>query len=118
MRSKEKQYYIHELIKFKYKIANKDIDFSFEDISEVSKIHTSIGETVSYIVDLEKEIERIKSLDIYKLVEDADTGQLIHKDKIRDKIKELEQKTVIAQGEELLIFDAKKDILKELLEGE
>lgn len=89
MRSKEKQYYIDELIKFKCKIGNEDIDFSFEDISEVSKIHTSISETVSYIVDLEKEIERIKSVDIYKLVEDADIGQLLHKDKIRNKIKEL-----------------------------
>lgn len=38
---------------------------------------------------LQKEIERIKSIDIHKLVEDAETGQLIHKDKIRNKIKEL-----------------------------
>lgn len=53
--------------------------------------NTAIDKVVDYISELEKELERIKSLDIYKLVEDADTGQLIHKDKIRDKIKELEE---------------------------
>lgn len=34
--------------------------------------------------ELEKELERIKSLDIYKLVEDYETGQLIPKSKIKE----------------------------------
>lgn len=38
----------------------------------------------------QKEIERIKSLDIYKFIEEWEAGQLIHKDKIREKIKQLE----------------------------
>ena len=37
--------------------------------------------------ELHKEIERMKSLDIYKLVEAWETGQLIPIQKIKDKIK-------------------------------
>ena len=40
----------------------------------------------------------------------------IPKQVIRDKIKELKKNTSKAQGEELLIFDSKLDILEELLE--
>ena len=39
--------------------------------------------------ELHKEIERMKSLDIYKLVEDWETGQLIPIQKIKAKIEEL-----------------------------
>ena len=39
--------------------------------------------------ELHKEIDRMKSLDIYKLVEDWETGQLIPIQKIKDKIEEL-----------------------------
>lgn len=39
--------------------------------------------------ELHKEIDRMKSLDIYKLVEDWETGQLISIQKVKDKIKEL-----------------------------
>lgn len=42
---------------------------------------------VKIIEKQQKEIERIKSLDIYKLTEEWETGQLIHKDKIREFIK-------------------------------
>ena len=35
--------------------------------------------------------------------------------KIREKIKELKEKVVIAQGEELLIFEAKIDMLEEII---
>lgn len=41
--------------------------------------------------ELHKEIDRMKSLDIYKLVEDWETGQLIPIQKIKDKIEELNQ---------------------------
>jgi hypothetical protein len=40
--------------------------------------------------ELHKEIERMKSLDIYKLVEDWETGQLIPIQKIKAKIEELD----------------------------
>jgi len=48
--------------------------------------NSSIPDTdlIYAIEDILKEIKRIKSIDIYKLVEDAETGQLIHKDKIRE----------------------------------
>lgn len=39
--------------------------------------------------ELHKEIDQMKSLDIYKLVEDWETGQLIQIQKIKDKIEEL-----------------------------
>ncbi len=38
--------------------------------------------------ELHKEIDRMKSLDIYKLVEDWETGQLIPIQKVKDKIEE------------------------------
>ena len=41
---------------------------------------------------LNKKIEKMKSLDIYKLVEDWETGQLIPVQKIKDKIEELKEK--------------------------
>lgn len=40
--------------------------------------------------ELHKEIDRMKSLDIYKLVEDWETGQFVPIQKIKDKIEELE----------------------------
>lgn len=41
--------------------------------------------------ELHKEIERMKSLDIYKLVEDWETGQLISVQEVKDKIEELRE---------------------------
>lgn len=41
--------------------------------------------------ELHKEIDRMKSLDIYKLVEDWETGQLIPRQKIKDKIEYLDK---------------------------
>mgnify|MGYP006947702446 CR=1 FL=1 len=40
---------------------------------------------------LHKEIDQMKSLDIYKLVEDWETGQLIPIQKIKDKIEEIQE---------------------------
>ena len=42
--------------------------------------------------ELHKEIDRMKSLDIYKLVKDWETGQLIPIQKVKDKIEELKKK--------------------------
>lgn len=77
--------------------------------------------------ELHKEIDRMKSLDIYKLVEDWETGQLISIQKVKDKIEELNRKIdksidnskggldeeFIENAAELLI---QKRILQELLE--
>ncbi len=41
--------------------------------------------------ELHKEIDRMKSLDLYKLVEDWKTGQLIPRQKIKDKIEYLDK---------------------------
>lgn len=61
--------------------------------------------------ELHKEIDRMKSLDIYKLVEDWETGQLIQKQKIKEKIEEL-----IKEGRH---YNANKiEVLQELLESE
>lgn len=42
--------------------------------------------------ELQKEIDQMKSLDIYKLVEDWETGQFIPVQKVKDKIEELKKK--------------------------
>ena len=68
--------------------------------------------------ELHKEIDRTKSLDIYKLVKDWETGQLIPIQKIKDKIEELKINLVNMQGEELLIYESKIEALQELLEKE
>ena len=41
----------------------------------------------------------------------------IPKSKIKEKIEEIDKAIMIAQGEELLIFEAKKDFAQELLEN-
>lgn len=69
---------------------------------------------------LEEENKRIKSFDIYKLVEDWETGQLIPVSKVKEKIEEL-------KGTEELLSDeqgywggsdllAKIEVLQDLLE--
>lgn len=42
--------------------------------------------------EFQKEIDQMKSLDIYKLVEDWETGQFIPVQKVKDKIEELKKK--------------------------
>lgn len=61
----------------------------------------AIGELLDLYYKQQKEIERIKSLDIYKLIEKWETGQLIHKDKIKEiqnkykkEIEKLESKKI------------------------
>lgn len=68
--------------------------------------------------ELQKEIDQMKSLDIYKLVEDWETGQFIPVQKVKDKIEELKINLVNMQGEELLIYESKIEALQELLEKE
>lgn len=64
-----------------YYIIKKEIEHYKEYIEKLQKENE----------ELHKEIDRMKSLDIYKLVEDLETGQLIPIQKIKDKIKELEE---------------------------
>ena len=67
--------------------------------------------------ELHKEIDRMKSLDIYKLVEDWETGQLIPIQKIKDKIKEIDKKIKYEENEKVVIYLHKqRNILQELLE--
>lgn len=70
--------------------------------------------------ELHKETDRMKSLDIHKLVEDWETGQLIPIQKIKDKIEYLDnQQKQWLEDRELKVSDGEiifaKDILKELL---
>lgn len=79
--------------------------------------------------ELQKEIDQMKSLDIYKLVEDWETGQFIPVQEVKDKIEELNRKIdksidnskggldeeFIEKAGELL---TQKRILQELLEKE
>ena len=69
--------------------------------------------------ELHKEIERMKSLDIYKLVEDWETSQLIPIQKVKDKIEEIVEKIKHEENEKVVIYLSKqKNILQELLESE
>lgn len=62
----------------------------------------------------QKEIERIKSLDIYKLTEEWETGQLIHKDKIREKLNYFEHSYDYDDNGES--YELVMKVLQELLE--
>lgn len=54
--------------------------------------HNRILELEKKNKELQKEIDQMKSLDIYKLVEDWETGQFIPVQKVKDKIEELKKK--------------------------
>ena len=70
--------------------------------------------------ELHKEIDRMKSLDIYKLVEDWETGQLIPVQKVKDKIRHYQelQDNYIKKYDEINDgLQAMINVLQELLEG-
>lgn len=86
-------------------------DLSYEEIKTILNI----------IKNQQKELERIKSIDIYIILEEWETGQLISKQKIKDKIKELYEEKCSDDDEnftfrEIDITQNKIDILQELLE--
>lgn len=64
---------------------------------------------------LHKEIDRMKSLDIYKLVEDWETGQLIPRQKIKDKIEKLIEELKQDDINMTRKYKEKKNITGELL---
>lgn len=70
--------------------------------------------------ELHKEIDRMKSLDIYKLVEDWETGQLIPVQKVKDKIRhyqELQDNYIKKYDEINEGLQAMINVLQELHEG-
>lgn len=66
--------------------------------------------------ELQKEIDQMKSLDIYKLVEDWETGQFIPVQKVKDKIEEYKA-CGIEEGD-YHIFQQEINALEELLREE
>lgn len=92
----------------------KDLDIAVNLIDKLQKENE----------ELHKEIDRMKSLDIYELVEDWETGQLIPIQKIKDKIEELKKegdyRTVDNPCGRIHFMpelcDYKIQVLKELLE--
>lgn len=57
-----------------------------ETIKQITIILNLIEKLQKENEELHKEIERMKSLDIYKLVEDWETGQLISVQEVKDKM--------------------------------
>ena len=71
----------------------KELQKENEELLELkvsASAHNRILELEKENEELHKEIERMKSLDIYKLVEDWETGQLIPIQKVKAKIEELD----------------------------
>ena len=63
--------------------------------------------------ELHKETERMKSLDIYKLVEDWETGQLISIQRVKDKIEEIQiEYNKLDKEVDEYINDANKELSK------
>lgn len=77
---------------------------------------------ISLIERQQQELERIKSLDIYKLVENWEKGELVSKDKIReflsDKItyRQFELQQEYKDFKDDIKLNTLQDIKKELLE--
>ena len=100
----------------------KELQKENEELLELkvsASAHNRILELEKENEELHKEIERMKSLDIYKLVEDWETSQLIPIQKVKDKIEEIVEKIKHEENEKVVIYLSKqKNILQELLESE
>ena len=75
-------------IKTNFKLA-KAIEHILSEYKKVLKENEVLSKENK---ELQKEIDQMKSLDIYKLVEDWETGQFIPIQKVKDKIEELKKK--------------------------
>ena len=122
MRSKEVEKAINITQQLKQFIKERGKDFYFCDNENSVIAYENLGTLLSYISELEKGIERLKkknkelSNEIIDVKVDKVTKNFIHKNVIRDKIKELEQTkgdfaTYIAVSERI-------QVLKEILGGE
>lgn len=102
-----------------YKGSYKMGYFYYKDIQQaIEHILRDYKRVLKENKKLHKEIDRMKSLDIYKLVEDWETGQLIPVQKIKNKIEEYEKrKSSCNDTESETRLDVKIKTYKELLEG-
>ncbi len=117
-----KQQYMYETVLNMLKEKDKEIE-SKNRLLQIVGIELNEAETKI------EEKEKIRSLDIYKLIEDWETGQLIPAQKVKDKIEEIlnnGEYRIIFEGDAEIPDDAKiinaqkyikLDVLKELLEG-
>lgn len=119
-RSKEVQKAIVELNDIADRMKDEGYHFNIGDGTDADKCSANIKEVTRYIIVLENKVERFnKELDL-----DYVDNNFISKDKIRDKIKELEEekkKYFGMQGlqySELALQTVKIQVLRELLEGE
>lgn len=83
---------IEEMLEFKVDIIKYQAWVGIKVINSVENLLTRYKQLQKENEELHKEIDRMKSLDIYKLVKDWETGQLIPIQKVKDKIEELKKK--------------------------
>lgn len=76
--------FVKERTKELKKYAKRENELIYDDI-----VLNLIDKLLKENKELNKEIDGMKSLDIYKLVEDRETGQLIPIQKVKDKIEEI-----------------------------
>lgn len=78
----------------------KIVEEAIKEIKKVRSYGTSgIVPRWEVIETVVQELERIKSLDINKLAEDWETGRLIHKDAIREKLDNYKEKIKLNERE-------------------
>ena len=101
-----------------------------EDIKILEEFIDAVGEEYEVVKEkqaLENLIKRYRELEESKITRERvndiqeETKRIVNetyipKPKIKEKIEEIDKAIIIAQGEELLIFEAKKDFAQELLE--
>lgn len=109
----------NDLLKDNFKLKN-ELETKRKEYQETYKdVREELRELRKENEELHKEIDQMKSLDIYKLVEDWETGQLIPIQKVKDKIEEIGEKIEYEENEKVVIYLHKqKNILQELLESE
>lgn len=84
----------------------KEYIFAAPNLDEMTAIKYKSIQEEAYIRGIAEEQQKVKQI-IYE--------NYIPKKVIRDKLEKLKENISTAQGEELLIFDSKLDVLKELL---
>lgn len=92
------------------------INYTLSAYKRVLKENEEFKKENSMIRKVDKIVENITITDIENAIEEAEQ-QYIPVQKVKDKIEELKINLVNMQGEELLIYESKIDVLQELLEG-
>lgn len=94
----ERRNYVTSILQEAVKVLLSDYKRVLKENEELLELkvsasaHNRILELEKENKELQKEIDQMKSLDIYKLVEDWETGQFIPVQKVKDKIEELKKK--------------------------